>query len=101
MNQKYWTFKQDAADTSWNIDNVPDNAKGAVITHIESDDGQILQPDNQMKTEGGLMLSFGVEPVSGTAYGQYFIDSENVNVSGDGGVVNITINQNSGAPQSQ
>lgn len=101
MIQRYWTFKQDIADTSWNIDNIPEDAQGAVITHVESDDGQILQPDNQLKTSDGLMLSFGVEPVSGIAYGQYFTESENLNISGDGGVVNITINQNSGAPKSQ
>ncbi len=101
MNQKYWTFKQETPATSWNIGNVPENAQGAVITHIEAADGQILQPDNQIKTGSGLMLSFGVEPVSGVAYGQYFTDGQSVELNGDGGQINITVHQTNGAPKSQ
>jgi hypothetical protein len=93
MHQKHWTFTQNEAATTWEINNVPANANGAVITHIESIDGQILQPDNQLKAPYGLQLSFGVEAVAGTAYGTYYVDDEDMHVEYDGNVVNITINQ--------
>lgn len=100
MHQKNWTFTQNEALTTWEVNNIPENAKGAVITHIEANDGQILQPDNQMKAPYGLQLSFGVEAVAGTAYGTYYVDDDSVSVEHDGNVVNITINQN-GSTQSQ
>lgn len=91
MNQQYWTFSQETPATTWEVNNIPENAVGAVITHIETNEGVILQPDNQMKAPYGIQLSFGVEAVIGTAYGQYFTDD--IVIEGNGGVINVTINQ--------
>lgn len=94
MHQKHWTFKQVEPATTWNVNNVPAGGVGAVVTHIITDTGQILQPDNQLVAPDGLQLSFGVEAVSGTAYGDYYVDGDTTTVETDGNVVNITINQN-------
>lgn len=92
MHQKHWTFTQTNPATAWEVNNIPDGATGAVITHIEADDGQILQPDNQIKAPYGIQLSFGVEAVSGTAYGTYYTDEDSTVVEHDGNVVNIYMN---------
>lgn len=95
MHQKHWTFSQEQAATTWEVNNIPEGATGAVITHIIADDGQILQPDNQIIAPYGIQLSFGVEEVSGVAYGDYYIEgSDTTTVEHDGNTVNITINQN-------
>lgn len=101
MHQKHWTFTQAVPSSTWDINNIPEGAKGAVITHIIADDGQILQPDNQVISPDGLQISFGVEAVSGTAYGDYYVDNENVVVNGNGGTINVTINQHNGGSESQ
>lgn len=104
MHQKHWTFKQEVAASTWNINNVPEGANGAVITHIISDGGLILQPDNQLISPDGLQISFGVEAVAGTAYGDYYIEDasdDHTVISGDGGIVNITVHQNNGNSHSQ
>ena len=95
MHQKHWTFTQPESNPSstWEVNNIPDDAEGAVITHIITTNGQILQPENQIIAPYGLQLSFGVQDVAGVAYGNYFAKDEIV-VSGDGGVINVTINQN-------
>lgn len=94
MIQKHWTFTQTTAATTWNVNNVPEGATGAVIAHIVADDGQILQPDNQLVSPDGLQLSFGVEAVSGTAYGDYYVEEPTTETIVDqvGNVVNITMN---------
>jgi hypothetical protein len=94
MHQKHWTFTQTTASSTWDIDNIPEGAEGAVITHVITDDGQILQPENQLIAPYGLQLSFGVTAVSGTAYGDYYTESDTTTVETDGNIVNITINQN-------
>lgn len=105
MHQKHWTFAQSEAASTWQVNNIPEGATGAVITHIEADDGQILQPDNQIKAPYGLQLSFGVQAVAGTAYGEYYVEEtqhdSTTTVSGDGGVINVTVHQNNGVPSSQ
>ncbi len=98
MHQKHWTFTQETPATTWDVNNVPSGANGAVITHIIADGGQILQPDNQLVSPDGLQLSFGVEAVSGTAYGDYYVDDEVV-VEHGGNTVHITMN--SGVTSSQ
>ncbi|AUR88976.1 hypothetical protein NVP1231O_24 [Vibrio phage 1.231.O._10N.261.49.F8] len=93
MHQKHWKFTQSTPAATWDIDNIPENATGAVITHIDSDDGQILQPDNQIKAPSGIQLSFGVEAVSGVAYGTYYTEEDDTTiVEHDGNVVNIYMN---------
>lgn len=100
MHQEQWNFKQDTPSAMWEVNNVPANAKNAVITHVETTEGQILQPDNQMRAPYGLQLSFGVESVSGVAYGVYYTDD--VVINGNGGTINVTINQhNSGGEAAQ
>lgn len=98
MHQKHWTFTQDTPATVWVVNNIPEGAKGAVITHVIADGGQVLQPDNQLISPDGLQLSFGVEAVSGTAYGDYYLEEQDhestTTVSGDGGVINVTVHQN-------
>lgn len=104
MHQKHWTFNQQTPATTWDVDNIPSGATGSVITHIIADNGQILQPDNQVISPDGLQLSFGVEAVAGTAYGDYYIEpaeDEHTVISGDGGIVNITVHQNNGNSSSQ
>lgn len=93
MHQKHWKFEKSVAATTWEVDNIPENAIGAVITHIIADDGKILQPENQTIAPYGLQLSFGVEAVAGTAYGDYYTEDDTT-IEYDGNVVNITINQN-------
>ena len=101
MHQKHWTFTQQTAYTTWNVNNIPSGATGSVITHIIADNGQILQPDNQVIAPDGLQLSFGVEAVSGVAYGTYYTEDEDLVISGNGGTINVTINQNNGGAESQ
>lgn len=101
MIQKFWEFAQPTESTTWNVNNVPENSVRAVITHVVTSDGQVLQPDSQLISPNGLQLSFGVTPISGVAYGEYFLDSDGDgvpdssehNIVTDGSVVNITINQ--------
>ncbi len=94
MHQKHFTFTQATPNDTWEVNNVPAGAVGAVITHIEATDGQILQPDNQMKAPYGLQLSFGVQQVAGVAYGVYYVDGdETVTVTGDGGTINVHVTQ--------
>lgn len=102
MHQKHWTFAQTNPATTWEVNNIPDGATGAVITHIETSEGVILQPDNQVKAPYGLQLSFGVEAVDGIAYGDYYTEDNDVVVNGNGGVINVTINQhNNGGAASE
>lgn len=95
MHQKHWTFEQTEPATTWNVNNVPEGAKGAVITHIITDEGQILQPDNQLVAPDGLQLSFGVEAVAGVAYGDYYMGDDTTTVVHDGNTVNIYMNPRS------
>lgn len=101
--QRHWTFDQTVAATTWDVDNVPDGAIGAAITHVITDGGQILQPDNQSVAPYGLQLSFGVTAVAGTAYGSYYIDvtDQTTTIDGTNGIVNVTVNQYNGATDSQ
>lgn len=104
MHQKHWKFPQVTASNTWEVNNIPEGALGAVITHVEADDGQILQPENQIRTPYGLQLSFGVQAVSGVAYGDYYTEDDtggSTTVTGEGGVVNVTVHQYNGrqAPQ--
>lgn len=104
MIQKYWSFEQTTASTVWNINNVPAASTSAVITHVITDTGQILQPESQLKAPDGLQLSFGVTPKKGIAYGAYFVDAdgdgipdeETQTITTGAKVVNITVNQTSG-----
>lgn len=89
--QRHWTFEQASAGTTWDVDNVPEGAQGAAITHVITSGGQILQPDNQSVAPYGLQLSFGVTAVAGTAYGSYYVESDSTVISGNGGT--ITVNQ--------
>ena len=101
MHQHQWKFVQDIPMAMWEVNNIPANAKNAVITHVETSEGQILQPDNQMRAPYGIQLSFGVESVTGTAFGIYYTDD--VIINGNGGTINVTINQhnNSGGEATQ
>lgn len=98
MHQKHWKFTQPSPATTWEVNNIPDGSTGAVITHIETSEGVILQPDNQIKAPYGIQLSFGVQAVSGIAYGEYYTeDSEGeVVVSGSGGSIVFNVTQNNG-----
>lgn len=93
MHLRHWTFEQTTAATEWQIDNIPDGADGAVITHVITNDGRILQPENQVIAPYGLQLSFGVTAVAGTAYGNYYDSSNTTTVESDGNTVNVTVNQ--------
>ena len=89
MHQHHWTFTKTAPATTWTVNNIPEGAQGAVITHIVTSDGQILQPDNQIVSPDGLQLSFGVEAVSGVAYGDYYTEESPNTVEGNGGVIYV------------
>lgn len=91
MHQMHWQFNQDIPLSTWEINNIPDGADGAVITHIITIEGQILQPENQIKAPYGLQLSFGVQEVAGIAYGNYYLQ-DSTQVEQAGNVVNITMN---------
>lgn len=93
MHQKHWKFVQETPSSTWLITNVPSGAEGSVVTHIETDDGVILQPEQQRRVDGYIELLFGVQEITGTAYGQYYLEEDTTVVSGPGGVVNVTINQ--------
>lgn len=99
MHQKHWTFEQAAPATTWVVNNIPEGAQGAVITHIITDGGQILQPDNQLVSPDGLQLSFGVEAVAGKAYGDYYTEDDTTIINGNGG--SIVIHQYNGVIPSQ
>ena len=104
MHYKHWTFEQTTPATLWAINNVPTGAEGAVITHIITNTGQILQPDNQTVAPYGLDLSFGVEAIAGIAYGNYYLEEEEqqeVVVNGNGGSISVVINQHNGGAESQ
>lgn len=102
MIEKHWKFEQVAESTTWNVNNVPEGADGAHITHIKTNDGRILKDFGQVVSPDGLQLSFGVEAESGTAYGTYYvIEDDHTVIAGDGGVVNITVHQNNGNSHSQ
>lgn len=92
MHKRHFEFHQPTPSSIWEVNNIPDGAKHAVITHIETDSGEILQPDSQLRAPYGIQLSFGVRDVSGTAYGDYYTDD--IVINGNGGVINVTINQN-------
>lgn len=95
--KRYWQFIQETPSTTWEINNVPDGAVDPVITHIKTTAGAILQPDSQLVAPYGLELVFGVTPVIGTAYGEYFEETQNVVVDGYGNSVVINITQTGGA----
>lgn len=98
MHPHAWSFKKDTAASTWIIDNVPEGAHSAAITHVITDGGQILQPDQQMISPDGLELSFGVQEVKGTAYGTYFLEEEEASHTAHephhatAGVINVTQN---------
>lgn len=91
MHQLHWKFPQKTPSSTWEVNNIPDGAEGAVITHIITDDGRVLQPENQVHAPYGLQISFGVQEVSGIAYGDYYLKDE-THVEQAGNVVNITMN---------
>jgi len=106
MHYKHWTFNQEAASTVWEINNIPEGAEGAVITHVITDDGQVLQPENQTIAPYGLDLSFGVKAIAGTAYGTYHMGGESKEqqdlvLHGNGGSISFVINQHNGGAESQ
>ncbi len=105
MHYKHWTFTQTTPAMTWVVNNIPEDAKGAVITHIIADGGQILQPDNQTIAPYGLDISFGVEAIAGTAYGTYYLEEEEeqqeVVLNGNGGSISVVINQHNGGAESQ
>lgn len=75
MDSKHWTFEQETPSSTWIVNNIPENAKGAVITHVIDGDGLTVLPKSQVMSNDGIELSFGVKGVSGTAYGNYYFDS--------------------------
>ena len=93
MHQKHWKFLQTTPSSTWLITNVPLGAEGPVITHIETDDGVILQPEQQRRVDGDIELLFGVQEISGTAYGQYFTATDSVELLGKGGSVSVNVHQ--------
>lgn len=93
MHQKHWKFLQTTPSSTWLITNVPLGAEGPVITHIETDDGVILQPEQQRRVGGDIELLFGVQDIKGTAYGQYYTEEDSMSITTPGGIVNVTVNQ--------
>lgn len=88
-------FEQPDAASLWEVNNIPSDAVRSVVTYVETNEGEILQPDDQVRAPYGIQLSFGVRQVSGTAYFDYWVEEEDTTVvSSDGNVVNITVNQN-------
>ena len=85
-------FVQNTAASVWEVNNIPEGAARAVVTYIETFEGEILQPDSQMRAPYGIQLSFGVREVSGTAYYDYWAEDSSTVVEHDGNVVNIYMN---------
>lgn len=101
MHQRYWKFNKPEPSSVWIVDNIPEGAIGPVVTHIETDDGIILQPDHQRRIDDTIELQFGVQQISGIAYGQYYLEDDKIVVSNPGGVVNVTVNQYTQGTNSQ
>ena len=94
MHKKHGEFTQNTPSSTWEVNNIPEGAKQSVVTYIETTEGEILQPDDQKRAPYGIQLSFGVREVSGTAYYDYLATDEDVTINGNGGTINVTINQN-------
>ncbi len=71
---QHWKFKQDSHATEWVINNIPAGATGPVITRVIDDEGYIIDPKSQEMADGVIILSFGVNAVAGTAYGDYYLE---------------------------
>lgn len=100
--QYHWSFVQSNASNMWEVDNVPEDAMGVHINHIQQTNGEIIMPDRQLLAPYGIELHFGIHQVAGVAYGSYYKEVDNTTevVQGEGGVINI-YQYNRGEPQSQ
>lgn len=89
MIQKHWKFRQETSASVWEVNNIPDGADGAVISHIITDEGVVLQPDQQLVAPYGLQLSFGVQAYAGVAYGTYFTNEDSQVIESHGGTIYV------------
>ena len=120
MHRITWTYTQSADNpqVTWVLDNVPEGAKGPFVTHIQDSNGTVHVPIHQEpNSDGHIEISFGMNALSGTAYGSYYlehlpddhhthddeddsggdsdvvVETEDHTIRSAGKVVNITVNQ--------
>lgn len=96
------TLKQQDPVTLWQVSTPAGGRKGRPLAAYGTN-GNSLEWDSWQYENGVLSVNFGIDPVSGELEFEYQNDQpEPVTITGDGGTVNITVNQNNaGAPVSQ
>lgn len=96
------TLIQGSSATVWQVP-IPDGSrKGRPLAAYDSD-GNSLEWDSWQFDNGVLFVNFGIDPVTGELEYEYQNDEQTTvtTVEGEGGVINVTINQHNGPPVSQ
>ncbi len=88
------TQKEELKSNIWEVSIPEGGIRGRPLGAYDGN-GNSLEVDSWSLEEGVLKVNFGIDPVFGVLEYEYQIEGNDpISVSGDGGVMNITINQN-------
>lgn len=94
-------FTQSTPSSVWAF-NVPAGHKFPHVIGSFSDDGKTeYNMDNVEIVDGVITISFGIDQHVGVLKYSYETESGTTEITGDGGVINVTINQNNSGTSSQ
>lgn len=82
----------------WVVDNLPEGARKARPLAVYDAAGNSLEIDSWEYQDGVLRVSFGIDPVVGELGYEYQTEGDDIVINGNGGVINVTINQNNSNP---
>lgn len=99
---KRGTYVQDVAASIWEVTVPSGGVKGRPLAAYDSQDDS-HEIDSWSFVDGILRVSFGVDSFTGTLEYEYQVEETNTptTITGDGGVVNVTVHQYNNAPASQ
>lgn len=98
---KRGTHVQGVAASIWEVTNLPEGAtKGRPLAAYDVN-GNSIEIDSWEYSGGTLQVSFGIDPVAGELEYEYQVMGDDVIINGNGGVINVTINQNNNGNNSQ
>lgn len=92
---KRGTHTQEVAASIWEVTDLPDGAVKGRPLGVYDSNGNSHEIDSWEFQDGILRVSFGIDPVTGELEYEYQVEGDDsVIVEGNGGTINVTINQN-------
>lgn len=90
---KRTTYKQVEPEVVWAV-TLPEGAVKGRPLAAYGDDGNSKEIDSWALEDNILYVNFGIDPVNGELEYEYQVEDDSIVIEGNGGIINVTINQN-------